>query len=541
MLHGFNAADGAELFSYIPSNLMLSEDGRNIAELLNTEYSHKYFVDLTAAIEDIYLDAENNGTKEWSTVLIGGHGAGSKAYFALNITDLSLLEESTAGSVVLWEFTDSDDTYPTDENGSPLLTATGGQRQDHLNSSKPIKDLGYSVNVPTLAMSNLVDSDGEQEWIVLFGNGYNSTAGIAKLFVLFADKGTDATWCHPDMVYNSSLTPAPMPSDCVGRQDFVKLDTGYGVPASGSRVGKPNGLGTPRAIDVDANGTVDYVYAGDLLGNFFRFDLTSVDFHQWSSTRIFRATYDNNGIKELQPITAQPIVVKHPTESDGYIVIFATGSYITMRDGVDDKVQSIYGLWDRLGAVVISKSDLVKQAYTNIDDPTFGSVRLLSSNDVDYSAEGVKQGWYIDLDGPPAGGIEGVDSPEFAGEKAIRKIQLKDGSIFVNSVIPRSDASCVEIAGGFAMAFCPGTGGAECFEADGIFDIDNDSVIDAGDKVDGRFVTGLRFERAVPSDSSFIGTERITQLSDKSIDRVITNTRTANTGRFSWKQLDSVE
>ncbi len=170
--------------------------------------------------------------------------------------------------------------------------------------------------------------------MVIFGNEYNSTAGIAKLFVLFADKGTDGTWCHRDMVYNSSLTPATPPSGCVVKTDFVKLNTGFGVPDSGPREGFPNGLGTPRAIDVDANGTVDYAYAGDVLG-IFRFDLTSSDFHDCSSTKIFEATYDNNGTTEIQPITTQPIVVRHPTKPDGFIVIFATDSYITIADGVD--------------------------------------------------------------------------------------------------------------------------------------------------------------------------------------------------------------
>lgn len=542
MLHGFSSLDGTEVFGYIPNSLMLSKYGRDVTELFNYEYSHKYFVDLTPAINDVYLDTDNNGSKEWASVLIGGHGAGSKAYYALDVTDPSLLNESNAGRVVLWEFTDDDDTYPTDAHGSPLLTAANGQRQDQLSPAQPVKDLGYSFSVPTLAMSNLVDSDGQQKWVVIFGNGYNSTAGIAKLFVLFADKGTDGTWCHPDMVYNSSLTPATLPSGCVGKQDFVKLGTGFGVPDSGPREGFPNGLGTPRAIDVDANGTVDYAYAGDVLGNFFRFDLTSNDFRDWSSTKIFEATYDNNGTTEIQPITTQPIVVRHPTEPDGFIVIFATGSYITIADGVDNKVQSIYGLWDRLGPAFIHKSDLVNQFYTNVNDATFGNVRLLSNRDVDYSAVAGRKGWYNDLDVVSEGGTVGLDNAEFPGEKAIRNIQLKGGLIFVNSVIPRSDTSCVDVAGGFALSFCPGSGGLSCLDNRGIFDLDNDGDFDVDDEVDGRVVAGIRFEDAVPTDSSFIGEERITQLSDKSMDRTRTNTGGgANTGRLSWKQLDSVQ
>jgi type IV pilus assembly protein PilY1 len=323
--------------------------------------------------------------------------------------------------------------------------------------------------------------------------------------------------------------------------------------------GYPNGLGTPRAIDVDANGTVDYAYAGDVLGNFFRFDLSSSDFNDWTFTKIFEATYDNNGTTEAQPITTQPLVVRHPTQEDGLIVIFASGSYVTIPDGVDNHVQSIYGLWDRLGIELISKSDLVEQNFTNVDDAEFGNIRILSDNEVDYSIEGGEKGWYNDLDPAPAGG-DPDDDPEFPGEKAIRNLQLKGGFVFVNSVIPRSDESCVDVAGGFALAFCPENGGVSCVPHSAIFDMNDDGTFDDGDlahggdtnndgvinELDDSFndvVVGLRFEDAVPNDSSFIGNERITQMSDKSIDRTRTNTahNSINTGRLSWKQADSLE
>jgi len=111
----------------------------------------------------------------------------------------------------------------------------------------------------------------------------------------------------------------------------------------------------------------------------------------------------------------------------------------------------------------------------------------------------------------------------------------------VNSVIPRSDTSCVDIAGGFALSFCPGTGGTNCLGSRGIFDLDNDGAFDAGDNVDGQVVAGTRFEDAVPADSSFIEDKRITQLSDKSLDSTKTKASgVSNTGRLSWKELDSI-
>lgn len=538
MLHGFNAVNGEEMFGFVPNNLLTSAFSRKITELLNYEYSHKFLVDLTPAINDIFIDPDPSDidtTREWATVLVGGHGAGAKAYFALNITDPSKLVEASADEVVLWEFTEEHDTYPT-AGGVPLTNTDLTQRQDLQVPKRPVKDLGYSFSVPTLAMSNVVGSDGEQEWVAVLGNGYNSTAGIAKLFVLFINRGIDGNWCHPDMIYNESLTPSVLPAECIGKQDFVKLNTGAGV-----KDGFPNGLGTPRAIDIDFNGTVDYAYAGDTFGNLYRFDLTSSSISDWSVERIFQATHTEGGVETEQPITTQPIVTRNPIDDQGFIVIFATGSYITIPDGSSDGVQSIYGIWDRLVPGLIDKNELVRQEYTNRFSAEFGNVRSLTNNVVDYTTDGAAHlGWYNDLNAPAVGGTAGVDPPQFPGERAIRNIQLRAGIAFVNSVIPRSATSCVDIAGGFALSFCPTSGGTDCLLGE-VFDLNNDLFFDDEDQVDGNTVLGLRFEDAVPTDSSFIEEKRVTQLSDKSLDMTTTNTATnASVGRLSWKQLQTV-
>jgi type IV pilus assembly protein PilY1 len=387
-------------------------------------------------------------------------------------------------------------------------------------------------------MSNLVDANGDQEWVALFGNGYNSTSGTAKLFVLFLDRGVDGTWCHPDKKHNIVLDVTPLPAGCAtDEHDFIKIDTTFGV-----KNGLPNGLGTPRGVDIDGNGTLDYAYAGDTFGNFFRFDLTSDDFNDWSYTKIFKAEYVDSSSNVIdQPITTQPILVAHPSQSDGYIVIFGTGSYMTVPDGPSLAIQSMYGLWDRLSPTLITKSELVQQRYTNKDDPTFGNVRVLSDNVVDYSIAGGKKGWFNDLDSVAAGETQGLASPEFPGERAIRNIQVRGGRAFVNSVIPRSNTTCVDVAGGFALAFCPGTGSAICL-GDGIFDLNNDGDFDTLDEVDNTVVAGIRFEEAVPTDSAFIGDTRVTQLSNQDLETVGTNTNYgSNLGRLSWKQLESID
>ncbi|MDG1304649.1 MAG: hypothetical protein P8P54_10800, partial [Pseudomonadales bacterium] len=236
----------------------------------------------------------------------------------------------------------------------------------------------------------------------------------------------------------------------------------------------------------------------------------------------------------------QPIVTQHPTEVDGFIVIFATGSYITVPDGTADDIQSLYGIWDRLSPELIDVDDLVQQRYTNEYNATFGNVRSLSNEEVEYSTSGGKKGWYNHLDVPGVG-LPLTAPAEFPGERAVRNIQLRGGLAFVNSIVPRSPDGCVDVAGGFALSFCPGTGGAVCLGEQGVFDLNNDGAFDDSDKVNDKVVAGTRFEDAVPTDSSFIEDKRITHLSDKTLDATSTNTsRGGNTGRLSWKQRDSV-
>ncbi len=51
-----------------------------------------------------------------------------------------------------------------------------------------------------------------------------------------------------------------------------RLDTGSGTN---------NGLSGPTAIDTNGDGIVDMVYAGDLNGNLWKFDLSSASKDSW--------------------------------------------------------------------------------------------------------------------------------------------------------------------------------------------------------------------------------------------------------------------
>ncbi len=556
MLHGFEAQTGIERFGFIPNKLIdSSQRYRNaLDDLTSPFYLHKYYVDLTPRFNDAYVKASRGALgKSWNTILLGGLGGGGKGYFALNVTDPDTMfaSEAAAANSVLWEFTDEDDTYPVDDAGVPLGGAVGAITDPY---GQPVKDLGVALSLPNVVMSNVSDggTPAEKEWVAIFGNGPNSTAGIAKLFVLFMDRGLDG-WGEDG--------------------DFVKINTGFGVPiAPAQKAGFPNGLGDPTSVDIDLNGTVDWVYAGDRLGNLFRFDLTDPNPDNWTSTRLFSATYFDGVVDRVQPITARPLVVKHPTQP-GFLVIFGTGSYVTRDDARNEEIQSIYAIWDRgevnpPTAQPDSKSlRFVEQTITNVVDDTVTPAvtrRVMSRNLVDYVAEGAEPGtygWYIDFDmvraaetlsggqNPDIGGYAPPDV-QYPGEKAVRRMIFRDGTVITTTILPATgETSCFGARPGSILLFDVATGGDP---ADQLVDFNNDGVINDGDMVavgGSDYAAGLLFNAGdldgTLVDLSTLGGEGdqdflfVSGGSDTSSFR-ISDINDSSTGRLSWREIDDV-
>lgn len=490
MLHSFQVSDGVEKFAYVPNALL-----DKVGEYTNPNYNHQFFVDSTPSVNDAYIEQRGGGSPEWRTVLVNGLGAGGQGYFALDITDPSNIDTDS----VMWEFTDSDDT-----------------------------DLGFSYSVPIIAMSN-APSSGDKDWVAIFGNGYNnrdvdgdqSATGNAAIYIVFLEEG-----------YNGWSAGS----------DFIKLDTGIGDPTS------PNGIGGITGIDTDGNGTVDRLYAGDLLGNVYIVDMSSTNDSSWdfTSNLLFTATYESGApaVTTPQPITTKPTVIDNP--EGGYIVMVGTGSYFTTDDPLNTDIQSIYGLWDDPSDTsTISKyspSDLVEQEFTTQVDNNGFVVRTVSTNTVTFTGATPDRGWFIDFDIPPPGSNSGI---QFPGERAVRNLQLRNNQLFFSTVIPQDGMSCSATSGGFGLSVDPLTGSVG---TDVIFDINIDGLFDENDNLNGligqaNIVVGTQFESS-PGDSTFIGDYRVTQLSNTNIDRILVNPDLnsggsvgALLGRHSWKEI----
>ena len=322
MMHAFDAGSGTpgnpgtgnERFAYVPLGL------KGSMSAFGPSYTHRYWVDGGMFSGDAQLDHPTYATidysvtsptppipaesKNWATVLAGTLGAGGPGYFVLDVTDPSQTFSNTTTAVL------ADTTGTTDANigyqfGQPVMD----QYNSTLQSAQIVK-----INTTGAA----------SEWAVIMGNGYNSTSGLPVLLIQSLTKPG-----RPLYKIQASCTTTP--ADCLA---------------------KGNGLGQPRAVDVDGNGTADIVYAGDLMGNLWKFDISDPEYssahpEKWAAGVLFRAVGPTG---QAQPITSAPVVV--PNKDGGFMVGFGTGKNLSDDDTKDAPdpatapLNSFYALYD---------------------------------------------------------------------------------------------------------------------------------------------------------------------------------------------------
>ena len=384
MLHGFDAGTGVERLGFIPSPVF-----RNLAALTSASYTHKFYVDGTPSMGDVYYGGN------WHTMLVGGLNKGGQGIYALDVTDPGSFTEGTASTVYRWEFTDANDA-----------------------------DLGYTYSRPAIVQ---VRTATGTRWVAIFGNGYNNTlndtaaggkkssTGNAVLYVVDIEKGPGAA--------------------------VIKIDTGVGTaqdPTSGAR---PNGLATPAVVDVNGDSIADYVFAGDLFGNMWKFDLTNTDATKWGvafgGSPLFTAK-DSSG--KNQPITSRPEVGRGPN-GKGMVILFGTGKFLEAVDKDLTKLstQTFYGLFDaNTGSTtaITGRSQLTQQTITFEDNATFGTKTVPTRATTQTTVPASKRGWYLDL----LSGSPGVPPPSgFKGEMTVSDSILRNGRIIFPTIIPNTD------------------------------------------------------------------------------------------------------
>jgi len=248
---------------------------------------------------------------------------------------------------------------------------------------------------------------------------------------------------------------------------------------------------------------VDYVYAGDLKGNLWKFDFTATSSGSWdvaykdggTPKPVFQAKGPGGAI---QSITVKPDIMRH-CEKDGYIVLFATGSYLGETDVSDASTQTIYGIWDYgdddddseyLGSFergstpeLSNQPDTVTmlhQTQVAYGEYSGQTLRVLSDNAASWKTE---EDGDADQSGNPSSTVANhagwyFDLP-VSGERVVVDVMIRDEKAVVVSFYPET-APCG--SGGYSIVHeIDACSGARL--TDPQFDINNDSVIDEKDLI----------------------------------------------------------
>lgn len=495
MLHGFDAETGREIFAYVPGAVF-----GKLNRLTSPSYGHTYYVDGQMTVVDAFVGGS------WRTVLVGTLGGGGQGVFALDVTNPDeFLTESGGAAKVLWEFTDADDA-----------------------------DLGYTYGAASIVKLQ----DGR--WAAIFGNGYNSTVDNA------GDGATGDSTTGNAVLYIVDLADGTL---------IRKIDTGVGKADDPEALSRPNGLATPAVVDIDGDFVADYVYAGDLFGNLWRFDLTGPSPSAWKvtpttggGTPIFKARSPGAPPK-AQPITVMPVVTRHPAGLGGVMIYFGTGKYIETGDNTatGQPTQTFYAIWDQPDKnVTVARSDLLQQQIllevtTTV---TAGSssytytTRQTTADPIDWSTQ---KGWYMDLI------VSGAASNK--GERVISPAVAFDDRIIFVTIQPDGDPC--EFGGTSWLMELALDSGARL--DDSPFDLNADGLFTSADFVDFGTVTeaaggmqikgiafGPSFGVTKPPSPGSGGKQKMVkylQLSGGSIRKVDNRPGAGAIGRQSWIEL----
>lgn len=420
MLHGFSATNGSELLAYVPRGVV-----GGLKKLTDKDYQHQYYVDGSPMTGDI-KDGDI-----WKTMLVGTLGAGGKGYFLLDVTNPS---NFTAASVV------KDRTRGNSEVTATCSALTDTALKTCNDNVADNADIGNITSRPGRNPASLQEATqitrlNNGRWAVVMGNGYNSSNQRPVLLVQYLD----------------------------GDRELKRIQATTDSIGSGNA--KDNGLASPALVDLNGDGKTDVVYAGDNLGNLWKFDITSTDATNWgvafASQPLFTArgpvTLNGTTREQLQPITAAPIVRANDRSATtgtgastktlpvgGMMIAFGTGRNVTANDrrtDVTQNVQTLYSVLDNTRYRMNSGNTALEVHPGDSTVPTPAVVgtmnstgKLLAQQSITKVTGGMKaddatitanqeltaetwskyKGWYLDF---PA-----------TGERMLKPMQFFDGS-----------------------------------------------------------------------------------------------------------------
>lgn len=212
--------------------------------------------------------------------------------------------------------------------------------------------MGYTFGDPIVVKTR------KYGWTVILPSGYNTPNGQGYLFFVNPSNG-------------------------------VLLET---VATNVGTVANDAGLAHANAYVVDfTDGYADAIYAGDLLGNLWRFNVTAASGTYPAPQLLATLSHPTEG---AQPVTSRPMIEVHPRTKQRTVLV-GTGRLLADTDIASTQAQSFYAIAD--GTAVAFNTTATLPA--GITFPITRNVLVDNANLLTgYTATAAKpMGWFIDL------------------------------------------------------------------------------------------------------------------------------------------------
>jgi type IV pilus assembly protein PilY1 len=335
-------------------------------------------------------------------------------------------------------------------------------------SDEPLGRLGESWSIPAIERVDLGETD---RWLAFVGNGFNNRDGQGYLFAIDLETG------------ESFMEPIPLGG------------------------GSSNVLASLRAVDINGDGYGDSLFAGDLAGRMWKFDITNqiedpetyrpLDTANWQSHVLFETL-------EKQPIISPVGLSFYCSNSidrtcENLMVYFGTGKFLTTEDKTDKALQSFYAVKDEF--VDITRGEMANRT---------------AASDCETQPDPYQtKGWYVDLLTP---GERVSSSPLVIGEL-----------VFFLTFLPEEDPCG---AGGTARLYYRefDTG---CVPEKTVFAEDADPG--EGERPEGKIVIGPGYAPEIVYCAKT--EEMVIQTSDREVHRLAVSLRRSGIENYSWREV----
>lgn len=449
---------GKELFAYVPSPVFSGPTGtpavNGLVALANPDREHYFYVDATPRSADVDLNNTFYGPAETKPATPGWR-------------TLLIGGMGKGGKAY----------YALDvTNSSAMTSETETQTASRLMWEFTDADMGYSFGVPIVAKTK------KYGWVVILTSGYNNADGQGYFFIVNPRTGAL----------------------------LEKIGTGAGSPTVQAGMAHANAF-----VNDLTDGTADAAYAGDLLGNVWRLDMSS-------DTAAFTLSPTGSGSAapmavltdatgSRQPVTTPPSI-EAPKGSNRRVVTIGTGRLLDASDIDNAQPQSFYAIFDGYIAA-FSKSLPTGLSFPVTRDNLAPNTDLTIGTNV--AAD--KVGWYVEL-GLGAG-------PR--GWRVISPQDTSNGLIAFATTLPGGGDECSPSGTSRLYSLDLNNGGSSLTN-------DSGAIIEFRDDFKG-ILTDVRF-------LSVDGTARILAGTDKGELSLVNPNRTGagQFQRINWRELPLV-